>query len=975
MDKRLQLLLELKDKVTAPLRGIQAGSQDAAAALKATRDQVREMEKAQRDITGLRTTTVQLRSQQRELQALQGKLAQTNGQLTDARERHKNITASLKTSREAHARMTAALQNGAEATPAFIGQLEQTRISLLSSQRAYERSKSTLNQYRAQIKNTQGNIQQLSGRINNGQERLQGYKQRLEQAGISTDRLGLRSKELRSRIDQGSASIDRQKQALARLHEQQEKISALKAQHGKAMVHASMAVGTGMAFVAGGRTMARPVQATLGAYSQQEDASVQLQASMMQADGSVPKEFAQIEALAKRLGDRLPGTTADFIDLMTVLRKEGISTQAILGGTGEAAALLGVQLKMPVADAAAFAAKMQDATQATEGEMLGLMDVLQKNAYLGADQNYQLGGITAMAGAMGLLRLKGEEAYKALSPMLVMMNQAGMTDGASAGNAINKVFEAGLDTKKLEKANAVLAGTGIKLNFADKNGRFAGVENFFSQLEKLKQLGDNDVKKTAVFKELFGTDKENRQVLNNFIAKGYAGYQETIAKMEAQASLQQRVEQQLRTLTNVKEAAEGGFTNVVSSIGATVADDAKTIIDAIGAITGRIGDWVKEHPVLTATIVRAVAVLAALTAGLGMLMIPLGLIYGKVMLLRFAFGLLGFKLPSLLAGIKGVAAMVARFAPILARAAPMLLRILGPIGLLVTAGWMLYSNWDAICGGAKALWQDLGDWWNGFSARMASILSGMWNAVVSTAQGVLAGLVEGVRNLLDGGVGAWMAALLNFSPFGVLWNAITAALSALGIQVPEQFRNFGSFIVDGLIGGIQSKLSALKEAVVGAASSAASWFKERLGIASPSKLFTQYGGWISEGAANGIESGQSKLRAAALAMAGAASVGMPAFAATAELPPGLIDHRPAITLPKFAAAPEMPAVAIDRRPAIAAPAAMRPAVTIQGDNITMHIHSQPGMDTQALAQAISAELQRREYAKAARLQNAFNDFG
>jgi hypothetical protein len=61
---------------------------------------------------------------------------------------------------------------------------------------------------------------------------------------------------------------------------------------------------------------------------------------------------------------------------------------------------------MPVT-AAAFAAKMQDATQATEGEMLGLMDVLQKNAYLGPIR------ITSwlaspMAGAMGLIRQKGK---------------------------------------------------------------------------------------------------------------------------------------------------------------------------------------------------------------------------------------------------------------------------------------------------------------------------------------------------------------------------------------------------------------------------------------------------------------------------------------------------------------------------------------------------------------------------------------
>lgn len=887
-DKRMQLLLELKDKALAPLRGIQAGSQDAAKALADARAQLKQLNAQQAALGSFEKSTAAMRESSTQLKVLRQNLQtlQATGQGSTV-----------------------------------------------------------------QAKQLQAAIEKQTTRFKDQQTKVLELRSSLTRLGITN--VSQAQQRLGTDIASTTAKIDAQKNALKQLGDQNKRLDALKSQHAKAMVHTGMAAGAGVAMVAAGRSMARPVQATLGAFSEQEDASVQLQASMMQADGSVPAEFAQIEALAKRLGDRLPGTTADFIELMTVLRKEGISTQAILGGTGEAAALLGVQLKMPVTEAAAFAAKMQDATQATESEMLGLMDVLQKNAYLGADQNYQLNGITAMAGAMGLLRLKGEEAYKALSPMLVMMNQAGMTDGGSAGNAINKVFEAGLDTKKLGKANALLKKTGIHLNFADKTGKFAGVENFFTQLEKLKKLGDNDILKTEVFKELFGTDKENRQVLNNFIAKGYSGYQETVAKMEAQASLQQRVEQQLRTLTNVTEAAQGGFTNVVASIGATVEGDAKTIIDAIGNITTTIGDWVKEHPVLTANIVRTVAVLAALTAGLGMLMIPLALIYGKVMLVRFAFGLLGLKLPSLMAGIRGVAGVAGRLAPLLARAAPMLLRMLGPIGLLATAGWSVYSNWEAICGGAKALWQDLGEWWNGFSARMAGILSGMWGAVTSTAKGVLSGMVDGVRGLLDGGVDAWMTALLNFSPFGVLWNAITATLSALGIQVPEQFRNFGGFIVDGLIGGINGKLSALKDAVLGAASSAASWFKERLGIASPSKLFTQFGGWISEGAANGIEAGQAQVRAAALAMAGAATVGMPTFAAAADVQP----------------------VAIDRRPALAAPGAARPAPIVQGDTIAIHIHATPGMDERAIAQIVQAELQRNERAKVARLQSAFNDFG
>ena len=104
----------------------------------------------------------------------------------------------------------------------------------------------------------------------------------------------------------------------------------------------------------------------MDAFAPAEDAATQLKVSMMNSTGTVPEDFKKIADLATGLGDRLPGTTADFQNMMTMLRRQGISAQSILGGTGEAAAYLGVQLKMPVEAAAEFAAKMQDATRTSE---------------------------------------------------------------------------------------------------------------------------------------------------------------------------------------------------------------------------------------------------------------------------------------------------------------------------------------------------------------------------------------------------------------------------------------------------------------------------------------------------------------------------------------------------------------------------------------------------------------------------------
>jgi hypothetical protein len=282
-----------------------------------------------------------------------------------------------------------------------------------------------------------------------------------------------------------------------------------------------------------------------------------------------------------------------------------------------------------------------------------------------------------------------------------------------------------------------------------------------------------------------------------------------------------------------------------------------------------------------------------------------------------------------------------------------------PVGLLIlgivaltTAGYMLWRNWENIAAGGKLLWQDLSTFLSGVWTGITNAALSAWNGITSTVGGAIRAFVDSVRSVLEGGVGAWLTALLNFSPFGVLWNAITAALGALGIQVPEQFRNFGSFIMDGLIGGITGKLAALKDAVVGAATSAASWFKEKLGIASPSKVFTQFGGWISEGAAVGIEAGQAGVRAAALAMAGAA------LAPVASAGTGTGAGPAPVAAPGAAIAPSASAAG-------AAPAG--------GGGISITIHAAPGMDAQALARVVAAELDKRERQKSSRAHSGMYD--
>ncbi|MGG5376073.1 hypothetical protein IGI57_002581 [Enterococcus sp. DIV0213j] len=66
----------------------------------------------------------------------------------------------------------------------------------------------------------------------------------------------------------------------------------------------------------------------------------------------------------------------------------------------------------------------------------------------------------------------------------------------------------------------------------------------------------------------------------------------------------------------------------------------------------------------------------------------------------------------------------------------------------------------------------------------------------------------------------------------------------------------GKNVLDGVIGGITSKAKEAKDKIFEVGGNIAGWFKEKLGIASPSKVMAKLARWVPEGIAVGIDKGQ-----------------------------------------------------------------------------------------------------------------------
>lgn len=519
----------------------------------------------------------------------------------------------------------------------------------------------------------------------------------MKAAGTSTVKLADSQKDLKTKLEKVNGILEKQKKILAARN----KAAVLKARLGDAATRSATMMYTARGIA---DTTRNVLAAPVSAYAQSETTSTDLRAAMMDSSGKVGADYQRIDELATRLGDKLPGTTADFKNLMTMLLRQGLSAKTVLGGTGEAAALLAVQLKKTPEEAAEMAAKLQDATRGTEKEMEAIMDQVQRLYYAGTDSNNILGAFTSLSPALDTLKIKGKAAMEQMSPLIGMLDQAGLS-GEKSGNALRKVFTRMMNTAKVGKA---AKAAGIQLDFTNGKGEFGGFENMYKQLAKLKSLSTE--KRLKLLQSIFGDDSETLQALNTMIEKGKEGYDQFGKKLEAQASLRQRVNDQLGTLTNLWDAASGTFTNFLAKMGESVAPQLKELTKWIGGINEKLSDWAAKNPQTAAAVMKTAAVIGVLLTAVVGIGAALSALLIPIALSKFAFFSLFGGMGKAAGGALGLAGTLLKLGGSLAAfgAKALVFLATNPFGwaiLAVGALVMLWRNWDTVKSALISGWE------------------------------------------------------------------------------------------------------------------------------------------------------------------------------------------------------------------------------------------------------------------------------
>ncbi|MCA7941592.1 phage tail tape measure protein [Burkholderia cepacia] len=304
----------------------------------------------------------------------------------------------------------------------------------------------------------------------------------------------------------------------------------------------------------------------------------------------------------------------------------------------------------------------------------------------------------------------------------------------------------------------------------------------------------------------------------------------------------------------------------------------------------------------------------------------------------------------------GIASALRSLAPVLAAAKPVWDWLVSTVS--TAARW--FDNLSSRASAIADRLQAAGAAGSGFGYVVDSALRAALLPLTLLVRGIgaLAGLfgaaMRGARAAFDGGLVGIGALILNWSPVGLFYRAFAGVLSWFGIDLPTKFTTFGRQILQGLADGITNGLSNVKTAIQSAGESVIGWFKEKLGIHSPSRVFAALGGFTMAGLEQGLREGQdgplsTVLEVSKRIVAAGAGISITG-AAIASGAPLTVDNRPPLTAASSTA----------RAPVAPAP-------------VTINVYAAPGMDVEALAQQVRQVIRQEQATQAARERSRLRD--
>ncbi|HAH9739625.1 TPA: phage tail tape measure protein [Escherichia coli] len=582
---RLQVILNAVDKLTRPFRSAQASSRELAAAVKKSRDAIKQLDQAGSSLDSFR-----------KLQAENQKLGD---RLSYARQRANLLSQEL----------------GAMGPPS------QRQVVALGRQRLA--------------------VQRLEERQKKLQQQTALVRAELYRAGISANDGASATARITRETMRYNRQLSEQEARLRRVGEQQRKMHAARGAYARRLEVRDRIAGAGATTTAAGLAMGAPVMAAVKSYTSMEDAmkGVAKQVNGLRDDnGNRTARFYEMQDAIKAASEQLPmeNGAVDFAALVEGGARMNVANpddswedqKRDLLAFASTAAKAATAFELPADELSESLGKIAQLykipTRNIEqlGDALNYLDdnAMSKGADI-IDVMQRLGGVAdrldyRKAAALGstflTLGAAPEVAASAANAMVRELSIATMQSKSFfEGMNLLKLNPEVIEKQMTKDAMGTIQRVLEKVNALPQDKRLSAMTMLFG-----KEFGDDAAKLANNLPEL------QRQL-------------KLTAGNDALGSMQKESDINKDSLSAQWLLVKTGVTNTFSSLGETLRAPLMEIMEAVRRVTGVMRRWVEANPELAGRLMKIAAVVASVTLALGTLAIAMAAILGPLALLRF----------------------------------------------------------------------------------------------------------------------------------------------------------------------------------------------------------------------------------------------------------------------------------------------------------------------------------------------------
>lgn len=956
---RLEVVLQAVDRLTRPFRNAMGSSTELARTVRAARDQLKGLNQTQANIDSFRK--------------LSKDAAIAGNQLRAAQARVKALAQQM---------------DGAERPSAVM-----TR------------------NFNAAVREAQ----MLKQRGADLQQSLEGVRGRLQAAGISTTALRQAQGDLRSQIAQATQALTQQEARLKAVGEQQRRLAAAQAGYAKGMATRNAMLVAGVSASAAGGVALTPIAKAVKDYVSFEDAMLGIARQVQGArdeGGKLTAVYYDMARQIKLLGEELPIPTTAIAEMVTAGARMEVPREELVAYT-RTVAMMATAFDAVPDEIAESMGKVAKNFRIPINQIQALADSIN---YLD-DNAISKGGdiidvLNRISGVVSTVKMSSSDAA-ALASTLLTLGERPETAATAVNAIVQKFAAAEKGTKKFQAAmkEIGLSSAAIQQGMAtDATGTLFQVIQAVQKLPKDKRIGVMvelvGMEHSDTLAKLVDKPDEFRRQLELANGRGAEGSmsREFAARQETISARWQRLQNQL--FNGSSAAGEAMRSTIVG------------LMDTVGELVSRFNAFAQANPALVGWLMKGAAAAGVLLAAMGALTLALAATLGPLVMTRYGLQMLGIRLSTLVPslsrasvastllarGTRVLSIVGGRLAPVFSIAtsaagrfvglltgatsrAGALFNVLRGLALLPFA-WPILAAVAALAAGAALVyryWAPIRAFFTGLGSGIASALgptaagfadafmrsvAAAWRLVSAIGSVVMAipgvsaafGLVRQVVGPLLSNLWGWLTRLI--APVQDIGGATQSMGQRIGqaigtvlgmpLRLATAFYDAGAQVMAGFANGITSGLGRVRDAVTGAAGAAVTWFKEKLGIHSPSRVFAELGGFTMAGLERGINQGQGgPMSAIARITQALASVGAGVAVGTT----------PAVAAVKF-----------DTRPPVSAMAGTAaPAPVQQAAPITINVYAAPGMDEREIARLVDEKLRQAETQRAARDRSRLTD--